>query len=171
MSRSQSPQHRPSSDVKPAQHHRHHRHHQQPPPEATATSDSKDSLPRPQPLKARSNLDLEPNPFEQSFAPTGPPPSLRSSPIRRNSTVSVSPSRTAALPVVHPELPPLYQVILAMAALPHNPNRSYHRLNLSPLLPIGFSFVLLGKLFKGWAPISRHACRSTTAQRRRHSRV
>src|SRR6267154_760109 len=99
MSRSQSPQHRPSSDVKPAQSHHHHHHHhhhqqkQQPPPDATATSDSKDSLSRPQ----RSNLDLEPNPFEQSFAPTAPPPSLpssASSPIRRNSTVSVVSSQS-----------------------------------------------------------------------------
>jgi hypothetical protein len=156
MSRSQSPQHRPSSDVKPAQsHHHHHHHHQQkqqpPPPDASATSDSKDSLPRSQPLKSRSNLDLEPNPFEQSFAPTAPPPSLRSSassPIRRNSTsllFLVSPNRTAALPVVHPALPRLHQAALAMAmaALPHPPNRSYHRSSLLPLLPTSINGVSL----------------------------
>ena len=48
----------------------------------------------------------------------------------------VSPNRTAALPVVHPELPPPHQVPLAMAALPHKPNRSYHRSSPLPLPPI-----------------------------------
>src|SRR5712672_2281705 len=104
MSRSQSPQYRSSSDVKPAHHHHHHHHQkqqqqqQQQPPDAPAATDSKDSISRPQPHKARSNLDLEPNPFEQSFAPTTVhAPTIRSSassPIRRNSTISVSSSQS-----------------------------------------------------------------------------
>jgi hypothetical protein len=71
------------------------------------------------------------------------PPPLPSAEIQAFLLFLVSPNRTGALPVVHPALPPLHQATLAMAALPHHPNRSYHRSSLLPLLPTSTNGVSL----------------------------
>ena len=55
----------------------------------------------------------------------------------------VSPSRTAALPVVHPAHPPLRQAALVMAALPHKSSRSYHLSSPLLLLPTSTNGVFL----------------------------
>lgn len=71
------------------------------------------------------------------------PPALPSAEIQPSLLFLVSPNRTAALPQVHPALPPLHQAALVMAALTQHPNRSYHRSSLLPLLPTSINGVSL----------------------------